>query len=62
MSHKLSLLASTLPTRLIATIARAQKQLGELFHLRYPQVLTHGDLNPLNILYFTNKRLHYRHH
>ena len=50
MSHKLSLLASTLPTRLIATIARAQKELGELFHPRYPQVLTHGDLNPLNIL------------
>ena len=45
-----SLLASTLPTRLIATIARAQKELGELFHPRYPQVLTHGDLNPLNIL------------
>ena len=50
VSHKLSLLTSTLPTRLITIASRAQEQLGELFHHRYPQVLTHGDLSPMNIL------------
>lgn len=49
-AHKLALLTSTLPTRLVAIASRAQEELGELFHHRYPQVLTHGDLSPMNIL------------
>jgi len=50
VTHKLSLLTSTLPTRFTTIASRAQKELGELFHHRYPQVLTHGDLSPMNIL------------
>ncbi|KAL9124204.1 MAG: hypothetical protein Q9217_006446 [Psora testacea] len=50
VSHKLSLLASTLPPRFDAIISRVQLGLDELFHPRYPQVLTHGDLCPMNIL------------
>lgn len=50
MSHKLSLLASTLPTRFTGTVSHAQEELDLLFNHCYPQVLTHGDLSPMNIL------------
>ena len=50
ISSKLSVLTSTLPPRFTATILRVHRELGELFHPRYPQVLTHGDLCETNIL------------
>jgi len=50
VSHKLSLLVSTLPSRFTAITSRVQRELDELFDPRYPQVLTHGDLCPMNIL------------
>jgi len=51
--RKLSLLTSTLPSRFTAVAFHAQKELGQLFDHRYPQVLTHGDLSPMNILVST---------
>ena len=50
ISSKLSVLTSTLPPRFTATIIRVHGEIGELFHPRYPQVLTHGDLCAMNIL------------
>ena len=50
ITSKLFTLASTLPARFNATILRLNGELGRLFHPQYPQVLTHGDLSPTNIL------------
>jgi len=50
ISRKLALLTSTLPPRFTAIASRAQKELDKIFHDGYPQVLTHGDLSPMNIL------------
>ena len=49
ISSKLSVLTSTLPPRFTATIFRVHRELDKLCHHRYPQVLTHGDLCPMNI-------------
>lgn len=50
VSNKLTLLEPTLPPRFTANVSCALRELGELFHSHYPQVLTHGDLCPVNIL------------
>ncbi len=50
ISHKLTLLESTLPSRFTAIVLCALRELGELFHPQYPLVLTHGDICPMNIL------------
>lgn len=43
-------LADTLPTRFLPAIAEVQAALPALLDGRYPVVLTHGDLNEMNIL------------
>ncbi|KAL8725170.1 MAG: hypothetical protein Q9166_007524 [cf. Caloplaca sp. 2 TL-2023] len=50
VSRKLALLASTLPARFTAIVSSLQTRLDELFQPLYPQVLTHGDLCPMNVL------------
>ncbi len=43
-------LANTLPERFLPAVAEVQASLPALLDGRYPAVLTHGDLNEMNIL------------